>query len=80
MEGLAVGRIVHLATNRYRLNEEPEEVCLAAIVTSVNDGPGRHVGIASLHVFDADGLRGTGATARFDERKIPGTWHWPERA
>ena len=80
MDGLTPGRIVHLATNRYVPNEEPEPVCLAAIVTSVKGGPGRHVGLATLHVFDADGNGASGATTRYDAGKLPGTWHWPERA
>jgi hypothetical protein len=79
MEGLAVGRIVHytgLGTPAWE-GGGVAPVCLAAIVTEVNDPEAGVIGICVL--------RPTGMSFyqrvefRHPDTYIEGAWHWPER-
>lgn len=69
MDGLGVGRIVHVQDSGGR--------CRAAIVAEVVDG---HEGVVNLTAFEADGQ--TAALTKVYPRRdgmVIRTWHWPER-
>jgi hypothetical protein len=67
----SLGQIVHYVAE-YPWSE-PYPIHLAAIVTGVD-----LEGVASLHVFDADGQSGRGRSGSHDRSGAPGTWHLPE--
>lgn len=71
MEGLTEGRIVHYVF--------PENVHRAAIVVNVRD---KERGICDLFVFSMPDERGFFMRVEcwHDDRKIPESWHWIEKA
>jgi len=87
MEGVTEGRIVHfvLKNGEHRpaiiVNSWPHiseyvasgKVNLTVFLDGSND---RNTGI----VDTADGMLGWGTSVPYSEEKLPGTWHWIEKA
>jgi len=84
MKGLGVGRVVHYVAFGTPGGEFPAGACRAAIVTDVSvlidnqhiDEDGTPTTV-SLCVLNPNGLY-FNLSVPYDERKAPGTWHWPE--
>ena len=52
----------------------------AAVVAEVLDGgPGVGIDSITLCVLSPLGLHFVDRVAQDEDRKVPGTWHWPER-
>lgn len=89
MDKPSVGRIVHYVAYGTPGGEFPAGVCRATVITEVASlkmgaetniviDPEGNVTTVSICVLNPSGLffnRGI----QYDEKKAPGTWHWPER-
>lgn len=87
MDQPSVGRIVHYVA----YGEFPAGICRAAVITEVYE-PGSMPPNGIVIQIDEQGkcttvglcvLNPTGQFfnrgIRYDQDKVPGTWHWPER-
>lgn len=84
----SVGRTVHYVAYGTPGGEFPAGVCRAAVITQVNvlhtDGPvnaidsSGHLTNVGLFIMNPTGVFFPTNVA-YDEGKVPGTWHWPER-
>jgi hypothetical protein len=76
----SVGRIVHYVAFGTPGGEYAAGAHRAAVITDVvNGGPGIGVDSISLCVFNPTGLHFRDRVAQDEDRKQPGTWHFPER-
>jgi hypothetical protein len=75
MPSPSVGRVVHYAWHQ----SEPD--CRDAIITKVKEAPNvAHSGIVDLFVLsDSNPFFRHDVPFVLAERRIAGTWHWPER-
>ena len=74
----SVGRIVHYVSYGTPGGEYPS-VCRAAIVTAVKENPESETFDTSLCVLNPTGMFFNEHVWQDEEKKIGGTWHWPER-
>lgn len=75
----SVGRIVHYVSYGTP-GGEYDSVCRAAVITEVNEPVDQfdlHPMVALCVLNPTGQFFNTGIA--YDERKRPGTWHWPER-
>lgn len=92
MDKPSVGRIVHYVAYGTPGGEFPAGICRAAVITEVYNGPAARPPAGIVIQLDAEGvctsvglcvLNPTGLYFNrgvpYDEARIPGTWHWPER-
>lgn len=83
MQPPSVGRIVHYVAYGTPGGELPAGVCRAAVVTEVEVKTG--VGdegdelLASVVVLNPTGLFFNRWLKEDEDKKEPGTWHWPEK-
>ncbi len=74
MDMPSVGRIVHYVAYGTPGGEFPAGVCRAAIITEVEIS--KHI---SIMVANPTGLFFNRDIPHDEEKKAPGSWHWPER-
>jgi len=86
MQEPSVGRIVHYVAYGTPGGEFPAGVCRAAVVTDVTPPPSEITPgappvpwKASLCVVNPTGLFFNRDLPQDEDRKLPGTWHFPER-
>lgn len=73
----SVGRIVHYVAYGTPGGEYPAGVCRAAVITEAFSTSEPQY--ASLCILNPTGMFYSPSVRHDEEKKAPGTWHWPER-